>query len=154
VRKSWIFFTKFGFKSAHGVGCFVQFGKLADGFRFQRLDARFQTPRRHREVRAQLVLVGLNFRYRQGSCCFQPLHGEPHGTALDEGDDEKPDEGCDEKPDPEIHDRFDHRPAPLSQSPRSKCHRIHDMGANMLRAWTEINLNAVGSNGVTSGDIN
>ena len=72
------------------------------------LDAHFEPPRRHREFGAQLILVGLDFRHRQRRRGFEPAHGQPHGAAMDERNDDEPDQGCDEKADPEIHDRFDH----------------------------------------------
>ena len=79
------------------------------------LDAHLEAPRRHREFRAQQILVGLDLRHRLRDGVFQPPNGQPHRAAVDERDDGHPNEGCKQKPDPEIHDRFDH----LSGTPNS-----------------------------------
>ena len=91
-------------------------------------DAHFEPARRHREFGAELILVGLDFRHRQRRRGFEPAHGQAHGAAMNERDDDEPDQGCDEKADPEIHDRFNHGTTPPTRpSPAMIPVMSHDM---------------------------
>ena len=101
-------FAELDLEPVDGVALLAEFGELAGGLGLELVDAHFQAPRRHGEFRAQLVLVGLDFRHRQRRGGLQAPHGQPHRAAMHEGDDDQPDQGCEQEADPEIHDRFDH----------------------------------------------
>src|SRR5262245_26693567 len=85
-----------------------EFGELVGGPLLELLDVDLETPRRHRELGAKQILVGLDFGHRLRNGTFQAPHGQAHGTVVDERSDGYPDEGCKKEADPEIHDRFDH----------------------------------------------
>ena len=108
-------FAELDLEPVDGVALLAEFGELAGGAVLELIDAHFETPRRHREFSAQLILVGLDFRHRERGGGFEAPHGQPHRAAVNEGDDDEPDQGCDEKADPEKHDRFDHKATPPRQ---------------------------------------
>ncbi len=62
-----VLFTKLELHAIDRIGFLAEFGELAGGLVLELVDAHLQPPRRHREFRAQLVLVGLDFGHRQGS---------------------------------------------------------------------------------------
>ncbi|HYS90850.1 MAG TPA: hypothetical protein VEN78_38515 [Bradyrhizobium sp.] len=90
------------------VALFTEFRKLAGVLGLELLDVHFETSRRHNEFGAQQILVGQDFRRRQGGRAFEPPSGQPHRATMDEGHDDEHAEGREEKSDPEIHHRFDH----------------------------------------------
>jgi hypothetical protein len=86
----------------------AEFGELAGGLVLELVDAHLEPPRRHREFRAQLVLVGLDFGHRQRRRRLQPLGRQPHRAVMHQRHDHQPEQHRDQKTDRQIHDRFDH----------------------------------------------
>ena len=91
-----------------GVGLLAEFGELAGGLVLELLDAHFETPRRHREFRPQLVLVGLDFSHRQRRRRFEPPGRQPDRAVVHQRHDHQAEQHRDQKTDRQIHDRFDH----------------------------------------------
>ena len=90
------------------VGLLAEFGELAGGLVLELVDAHLQTPRRHREFRAQLVLVGLDLRHRQRRRRFHAPRGQPHRAVMHQRHDRQTEQHRDQKTDRQIHDRLDH----------------------------------------------
>jgi len=101
-------FAELDLEPVDGVALLAEFGKLAGALGAEIFDADFKPPRRHGELGAQLIFVGLNFGHRQRRRRFEASHRQAHGAAMDKGDNDEPDQGRDEEADPEIHDRFNH----------------------------------------------
>ena len=99
--------------------------ELAGALVLQLLDAHFEPPRRHGELGAQLILVGLDFRHRQRCRGFEPAHGQAHRAPVHERHDDESEQARGQKAEPEEHDRFDHeerlRPRPREAS-SAHCH--------------------------------
>ena len=90
------------------IGLLAEIGELAGGAVLELLDAHLEPPRRHREFRAQLVLVGLDLRHRQRRCGLEPARGQPHGAVMHQRHDHQAAQHRDQETDRQIHDRFDH----------------------------------------------
>ena len=65
-------------------------------------------PLRHRELGAQMVLLGGELADRERELRLHPPPGEALGAGVDGGDDQEGDEGGGEEPDRRDHDGFDH----------------------------------------------
>ena len=90
------------------IGLLAEIGELAGGAVLELLDAHLEPPRRHREFRAQLVLVGLDLRHRQRRCGLEPARGQPHGAVMHQRHDHQAAQHRHQETDRQIHDRFDH----------------------------------------------
>jgi hypothetical protein len=89
------------------LGLLAELAQMPGRARLELLDAHLQPPRRHGELGAQLVLVGLDLRHRQRGCGFEPPGGEPRRAIVHQRDDDEPQQARAQEPNPEIHDRFD-----------------------------------------------
>ncbi|MEI9803278.1 MAG: hypothetical protein WDN48_00975 [Pseudolabrys sp.] len=78
-------FAELDLEPVDGVALLAQLGKLAGALGAEILDADFEPPRRHRELGAQLILVGLNLGHRQRCRRFEPAHGQAHRAAMGRG---------------------------------------------------------------------
>ena len=86
----------------------IELGELAGGLALELIDAHLKPPRRHREFRAQLILVGLDFGHRQRCRRLHALGRQPHRAVVHQGHDHQPEQHRDQKTDRQIHDRLDH----------------------------------------------
>ena len=109
------------------------------GLGLELLDAHFEPPRRHGELGAQLILVGLDFRHRERREGLEPAHGEPHGARMHQRDDADHQQASDQEPDPDKHDRFDHGYASSNRIERYFYHNA--MAGRALPARAKVNLN-------------
>ena len=103
-----VLLAKLDLHAVDGVGLLAELGELAGGLALQLLDAHLQPPRRHRELGAQLVLVGLDLGHRQRRRRLQPLGGQADGAVMHQRHDHQTAQHRDQKTDRQIHDRFDH----------------------------------------------
>ena len=104
-----VLFAELDLHAVDGVGFLAEFGELAGGLVLELVDAHLEPPRRHREFRAQLVLVGLDFGHRQRRRRLHAPGGQPHRAVMNQRHDHQPEQHRDQKTDRQIHDRFDHR---------------------------------------------
>src|SRR6185312_7641097 len=111
-----------------GVALLAELGELAGALHLELLDAHLEAPRRHRELGAQLILVGLDFRHRQRRGGLQPAHREADGAIMDERNDDKADQCGDSEANPEIQDRSNHETTspspPAPETPRKPSHGV------------------------------
>ena len=103
-------FSEFDLEAIDGVALLAKLGKLACASGLELLDAHFQSPRRHGELGAQLILVGLNLGHRQWRGRLEPTHCQTYGPRMDERNDNKPDQSRGKKANAEKHDRLNHGP--------------------------------------------
>ena len=103
-------FAEFDLEAIDGVALLAKLGKLACASGLELLDAHFQSPRRHGELGAQLVLVGLNLGHRQRRGCLEPTHCQTYGARMDERNDNEPNQSRGKKANAEKHDRLNHGP--------------------------------------------
>ena len=101
-------FAKFELEAGDGFALLADLGELIGGLGLELFDAHLKPACRHRELGAQLVLVGLDFRHRQRGERLQPSHGQPHCARMHQGKDADDEQARDQEPDPHEHDRFDH----------------------------------------------
>ncbi len=95
-----------------GVGLLAELGQLRRRLGLHLLDGHFEPSRRHRELGAQLILVGADFGDRQWRCRLEPPHRQAHRAVMHQRDEQQAEQCRDEESDPEIHDRFDHDSTP------------------------------------------
>ena len=103
-----VLFAKLDLHAVDRIGLLAEFGELAGGLVLELIDAHLEPPRRHREFRAQLVLVGLDLGHRQRRRRLQPPGRQPHRAVMHQRHDHQAKQHRDQKTDRQIHDRFDH----------------------------------------------
>ncbi len=103
-----VLLAKLDLHAVDRIGFLAEFGELAGGLVLELVDAHLEPPRRHREFRAQLVLVGLDFSHRQRRRCLEPPGRQPHRAVMHQRHDHQAEQHRDQKTDRQIHDRFDH----------------------------------------------
>src|SRR5262249_30671750 len=103
-------FSEFHLQTIDRVALLAEFGKLARASGLELLDAHFQPTRRHGELGAQLILVGLNFGHRQRRRRLEPTQRQSHGARMHEWNDNDPDQSRGKKANAEKHDRLNHGP--------------------------------------------
>ncbi len=86
----------------------AEFVELGSGLGLELLHAHLQPPRGHRELGAQLVLLGLDFRHRVRRFRIEPAHGQAHGAIMDQRNEEQIEQTRNQEPDREEHQQFDH----------------------------------------------
>jgi hypothetical protein len=103
-----VLFAELDLHAVDRVALLAEFGELARGLVLELLDAHFEPSRRHREFRAQLVLVGLDLGHRQRGCRLEPPRRQPHRAVMHQRHDHQTEQHGDQKTDRQVHDRFDH----------------------------------------------
>ena len=109
-------FAELDLEAVDGVGLLAELGELARGLALHLLDRKLEPPRRHGELGAKLVLVGLDLRHRQRRRGFEPPHGQPHRAIVHKRNQHEPEQARDQKANAKEHDRLDHGRGPPTRN--------------------------------------
>ena len=125
-------FAQFFLELNDGIGLLAEFGELAGGLGLHLVDAHFESPRRHGELGAQLILIGADFGNRKRCGRFQPPHGQADSAVMNEWNEQSPSNAATRNPIPKY--MIGSIMTPLSEAvpPPSSSHRhtqrtLHDI---------------------------